>query len=35
MRDIANGDSRSGKQPTHGANKENGNADDFSLPSMR
>jgi hypothetical protein len=34
MHDIPNRDSESGKQPTHGANKENGNADNFSLPRM-
>ena len=34
MHDVANCDSRSGKQPTHSTNKENGNADYFSLPSM-
>ena len=34
MHDIANRDSGSGKQPTHGTKKENDNADYFSLPSM-
>ena len=29
MHDVANRDSRSGKQSTHSTNKENGNADNF------
>jgi hypothetical protein len=35
MHDIANCNSRLEQQPTYSANKENGNADDFGLPSMR
>jgi hypothetical protein len=34
MHDIANRDSRSEKQPSHSTNKENGNADYLSFPSM-
>src|SRR5262249_58337808 len=35
MHDIADRDSRSGKQSTHSASKENRDADCFSLPGMR